>query len=601
MICPLYREPEKMPAVLQPFWRRRPGPCYLLRGSRGSRQRRRRRSWQRLPRLQDSQVRVRRSEFADVPDAPECHNCGVKREQAQKMRFGPSGAKTLCNACGLYWATQGRNRPNGVFKDDYERKVPEGQVPAVAYTRGFRPDTISRAYNTVAVGNLDEKKSPMDSAEKKEPEEGTVVAMPDSAEKKEEDGEDVADVVDDDDDDDDEPLMDIAGKWMRTKKMMMRTLMMRKRRRQGLSNRPSPLPLDPAKDLGRGSFFQNMVKMASVGIVTPAMIGADDFPAILPVGFPAPRWAPHLTHPLPPLLGMTEDSAYEVKTDPQNSKLAKAIAVIAESDPIKDAQGDKLKDYPDFAWYAVRTCAAALSGWGATVAGVGPTGPCVFPTRFTPTSMAPTPRVYVERDVDGLTLFGYAEPEVQQALEGQMEKCEQKAEVEGPESEEARKVDLNEALAFLDTHVKRAMKVLRCRQSCRQDAKYDRAAVAMASEAKILCPPCPTPTSLRKQGRGGAADVSGASAGVTANGLDSSQRGSASSPGTGGCRSRSHRLRNRHRGCCSRIVDLARKIRSMTMRKQSSPPPCTTHGWDGRIQEMAQVYPPGQQHGQTPG
>ena len=124
------------------------------------------------------------------------------------MRFGPSGAKTLCNACGLYWATQGRNRPNGVFKDDYERKVPEGQVPAVAYTRGFRPDTISRAYNTVAVGNLDEKKSPMDSAEKKEPEEGTVVAMPDSAEKKEEEGGDVADVVDDDDDEDDDEDVD---------------------------------------------------------------------------------------------------------------------------------------------------------------------------------------------------------------------------------------------------------------------------------------------------------------------------------------------------------------------------------------------------------
>ena len=47
----LYREPEKMPAVLKPLWRRRPGPCFLLRGSRGGRQRRRRRSWQGLPRL----------------------------------------------------------------------------------------------------------------------------------------------------------------------------------------------------------------------------------------------------------------------------------------------------------------------------------------------------------------------------------------------------------------------------------------------------------------------------------------------------------------------------------------------------------------------
>ena len=278
---------------------------------------------------------------------------------------------------------------------------------------------------------------------------------------------------------------------------------------------PTASSSTPASDFGRGSFFQNMVKMASVGIVTPAMIGADDFPAVLPVGFPAPRWAPHLTHPLPPLLGITEDTAYEVKTDPQNSKLAKAIAVVADSDPVKDAQADKLKEYPDQSWYAVRTCAAALAGWGATVAGVGASGACVFPTRFTPTNMAPTPRVYVERDVDGLTLFGYAEPEVQQALEGQMEKYEQKAEVEGQESEEAeRKVDLNEALALLDLHVKRAMKVLQNADNrADREAKYERAAprVAMASEAKILCPPLPNADkSKNTKGKGGAGGSGGA-------------------------------------------------------------------------------------------
>lgn len=515
----LYREPEKMPAVLKPLLEAASRPVLPPKRKPGRPPKEKKEKLAKTPKTPKTPKSVYgAAKFADVPDAPECHNCGVKREQTQKMRFGPSGAKTLCNACGLYWATQGRNRPNGVFKDDYERKVPEGQVPAVAYTRGFRPDTISRAYNTVAVGNLDEKKSPMDSAEKKEPEEGTVVAMPDSAEKKEEDGEDVADVVDDDDDDDDEPLMDIARKVDEDEEDDDEDVDDEEEEEAGAEQQTEPTAAStPAKDLGRGSFFQNMVKMASVGIVTPAMIGADDFPAVLPVGFPAPRWAPHLTHPLPPLLGMTEDSAYEVKTDPQNSKLAKAIAVIADSDPIKDAQGDKLKDYPDFAWYAVRTCAAALSGWGATVAGVGPTGPCVFPTRFTPTSMAPTPRVYVERDVDGLTLFGYAEPEVQQALEGQMEKYEQKAEVEGPESEEAeRKVDLNEALAFLDTHVKRAMKVLQNADNrADRDAKYERAAprVAMASEAKILCPPLPNADKSKKTKGKGGAGVSGASAG----------------------------------------------------------------------------------------
>ena len=63
-------------------------------------------------------------------------------------------------------------------------------------------------------------------------------------------------------------------------------------------------------------------------------------------------------------------------------------------------------------------------------------------------------------------------------------------------------MDLSEALAFLDTHVKRAMKVLQNADNrADRDAKYERAAprVMMASEAKILCPPCPTPTSLRKQ------------------------------------------------------------------------------------------------------
>ena len=41
-----------------------------------------------------------------------------------------AGPKTLCNACGLFWATQGRTRPADQYNDDYERIVPEGQVPA---------------------------------------------------------------------------------------------------------------------------------------------------------------------------------------------------------------------------------------------------------------------------------------------------------------------------------------------------------------------------------------------------------------------------------------------------------------------------------------
>ena len=36
----------------------------------------------------------------------------------------------------------------------------------------------------------------------------------------------------------------------------------------------------------------------------------------------------------------------------------------------------------------------------------------------------PRTRVYVEQDVDGLTLFGYSEPDVQQALRAQLDKYE---------------------------------------------------------------------------------------------------------------------------------------------------------------------------------
>ena len=49
--------------------------------------------------------------------------------------------------------------------------------------------------------------------------------------------------------------------------------------------------------------------------------------------------------------------------------------------------------------------------------------PVIFPTSSATVSF-PRTRVYVEQDVDGLTLFGYSEPDVQQALRAQLDKYE---------------------------------------------------------------------------------------------------------------------------------------------------------------------------------
>jgi hypothetical protein len=57
------------------------------------------------------------TKYADVPDAPNCHNCAARKEDTLRMRYGPAGPKTLCNACGLFWATQGRPRPANAIDD----------------------------------------------------------------------------------------------------------------------------------------------------------------------------------------------------------------------------------------------------------------------------------------------------------------------------------------------------------------------------------------------------------------------------------------------------------------------------------------------------
>ncbi|XP_060167959.1 GATA transcription factor 17-like isoform X4 [Lycium barbarum] len=39
-----------------------------------------------------------------------CHHCGTSESETPAMRRGPSGPRTLCNACGLMWANKGMLR-----------------------------------------------------------------------------------------------------------------------------------------------------------------------------------------------------------------------------------------------------------------------------------------------------------------------------------------------------------------------------------------------------------------------------------------------------------------------------------------------------------
>ena len=62
----------------------------------------------------------------EPPKAVECSNCKEPTRPDSRMRHGPNGPNTLCNACGMFWATQGRPRPEGVCEQDYVPTPPDG-------------------------------------------------------------------------------------------------------------------------------------------------------------------------------------------------------------------------------------------------------------------------------------------------------------------------------------------------------------------------------------------------------------------------------------------------------------------------------------------
>ena len=400
----------------------------------------------------------------EPPKAVECSNCKEPTRPDSRMRHGPNGPNTLCNACGMFWATQGRPRPEGVCEQDYVPTPPDGlenvKPPSRAGRHQLEP---TRAKNKEEMYD-EELERLIDESELNEYSEQ----------------EDASDSERDSEGGDDESLQ------------------------AANPHEESAMKEAATEQPDRRSFFVDMVKCASAGIVSPAMIGADDFPDVIPEGSPAPRWCPHLYASLPPMVCVTEDAAYEVKANPQGSAIARAVGAVADSDPVKDAGAESVTEYPTQAWYAARSAAVALAGYGGAAAGSLLGKFAIFPTAFALPNMV-RPRVFCEQDVDGLTLFGYSELEVQQSLQAQLERYEQKAEAEGPDSAERdREVDHAEAVASLEAAVTSARKAMRNADNrADREARFERAAprIEMVAEAKILCPPLPKPEKPSKKDR----------------------------------------------------------------------------------------------------
>lgn len=52
------------------------------------------------------QVEVEEAKYFETA----CTHCGISSNETPMMRKGPTGQKTLCNACGLYWINKGTLR-----------------------------------------------------------------------------------------------------------------------------------------------------------------------------------------------------------------------------------------------------------------------------------------------------------------------------------------------------------------------------------------------------------------------------------------------------------------------------------------------------------
>lgn len=68
-----------------------------------------------------------------------CRHCGISSNNTPMMRRGPDGPRTLCNACGLFWASKGTLRASkGTLRELVTSKGSEDQSTTPTPTRARR-------------------------------------------------------------------------------------------------------------------------------------------------------------------------------------------------------------------------------------------------------------------------------------------------------------------------------------------------------------------------------------------------------------------------------------------------------------------------------
>ncbi|KAI3758396.1 hypothetical protein L6452_05957 [Arctium lappa] len=61
----------------------------------------------------------------EVPVTTTCAHCGTCSTDTPMMRRGPAGPRTLCNACGLFWANRGTMRDLSKKSNDHSSSLAE--------------------------------------------------------------------------------------------------------------------------------------------------------------------------------------------------------------------------------------------------------------------------------------------------------------------------------------------------------------------------------------------------------------------------------------------------------------------------------------------